>query len=150
LLENPIENKNIKTAEFQSSQASGIIDEIVENAKGKVIYIDHWGTWCAPCINEFKESTPALVNKLHKDVEFIYMCYKSEEEQWKATISKFQLEGIHYFINDELIGDMRQLFAIEGFPTYTIINKKGEIIRSSSVYRSGNPETEKLLNSLVE
>lgn len=150
LLKNPVANKNIRTVNFQSESASDLINKIIDGAEGKVIYIDHWATWCAPCINEFEENTPNFVKRFSKDVEFVYLCHKSNRPQWKAMISKFQLEGEHYFIEENIVGEISDVFSIKGYPTYTIINKKGEIIESNESYKPGREQTIKLIEELIQ
>ncbi|MEJ6791864.1 MAG: hypothetical protein QNK89_03770 [Lacinutrix sp.] len=58
LLENPILPIEAELLEFKSNAANNFLDEIITKANGKIIFIDNWATWCAPCNSEFKEATP--------------------------------------------------------------------------------------------
>ena len=104
-----------------------VVDEIFQQNKGKVIYVDFWGTWCGPCLAEMPNSKNVEHELRNEDVAFVYICLESEEKQWKAVIDKFQLGGQHYFLSRQQSGDMRKLFEIIGVPFYMLIDKNGVI-----------------------
>ncbi|MBU2928844.1 TlpA family protein disulfide reductase [Winogradskyella psychrotolerans] len=139
---------NLKT--YASSNIDSLIQKMISESNGKPIYIDNWATWCTPCLSEFKESTPKLIRQFEDEIEFVFLCYKSEKRQWKSTISKYQLKGKHYFIEKNQIEDLTNIFSINGFPTYTIINQEGEIINTGNDYRPSNTKTVQLLESLLK
>ncbi len=149
LIEEPILDKDIKMLDFNTDNSSEFIDEIVKNANGKIIYIDNWATWCGPCKSEFKYHTPQFVEKYSNDVEFVYLCFQSDEKLWKPTISQYNLKGKHYYIKRGQEQALINLFNISGYPTYTIINKKGEIIKSDFKYRPSKKETSIIIDKLI-
>lgn len=136
--------------DFESSDPKDYLDEIIAKADGKVVYIDHWATWCGPCIGEFKNALPDFKKKYKGDIEFVYFCYSSEIEQWKPMIRKFQLSGKHYFVTDEEIETLQKQMTVDGYPTYTIIDQKGQIIKSDFQYRPSREVTSKIIDSLLQ
>jgi len=149
LLENPVLPEGTKLLTFKSESPEGYLKEIIANANGKVIYIDNWATWCGPCKSEFKNSTPQLKEKFQKDVEFIYLCHQSNEKLWKPSISEFKVKGKHYFLSQEESNPIFKEINLQGFPTYTIINKKGDIVKSGFEYRPSNTITSEILTALI-
>ena len=149
-INNPQLTNKINLKEYSSSNIDSLLQTIISEANGKPIYIDNWATWCQPCLSEFKENTPKLMSQFNGKIEFVFLCYKSEKAQWKSTISKYKLEGKHYFIEKNQIEDLTNLFSLNGFPTYTIINQKGEIIHTDNGYRPSNPKTTELLENLLK
>lgn len=111
--------------ELTDLSVNQIVEEILEQNKNKVIYVDFWATWCAPCLLEMPNSK-ALENELNdKDVAFIYICLESNEEQWKATLDKFKLGGQHYLLSKKQSGEIRTLLDLTGIPFYLLIDKNG-------------------------
>lgn len=149
LLEDPVLPEGTELLTFQSESPEGYLKEIIANANGKVIYIDNWATWCGPCKSEFKNSTPQLKEKFQKDVEFIYLCHQSNQKLWKPSIAEFKVKGKHYFLSQEESNPIFKEINLQGFPTYTIINKKGEIVKSGFEYRPSNTITSEILTELI-
>lgn len=141
----PIKNKKIIIVEDESKE---IVKNIIELSKNKIIYLNNWASWCEPCVKEFKKNTPKLYAEFEKDVEFIHLCYQSEKESWKAIIKKYNVKGKHYFVNKSKENSLKKIFSVKGFPTYVIINKKGEIINSTKNFKPSSIETIKKLNEL--
>lgn len=149
LLANPILPKKAKLLTFETLDPSKYLDEIINKANGKVIFIDSWATWCGPCKSEFKTGTPELKEKFGDQIEFVYLCYKSKEELWKPAIAQFKVEGKHYFIESGKEKELINQIQLQGYPTYTIINKQGEIVKTGFEFRPSQPATTEILEGLL-
>ena len=64
-------------------------NKILQENKGKVIYIDCWATWCGPCKKAMPDSKKLMKKYEGTDVSFVYVCIESEEKLWKKLISEF-------------------------------------------------------------
>ncbi|MBN1925160.1 MAG: TlpA family protein disulfide reductase [Prolixibacteraceae bacterium] len=132
--------RNIENPEFASNaiiskmgvDGKNLLDSIIKENRGKVLFVDLWATWCGPCLEGMKASKEIMPRYKNKDIEFIFLCVNSKEENWKATLSKFKIEGKHYFCSNEQSKDIRRALGVEGIPHYLIINKKGNIVESKS------------------
>ncbi len=149
LLENPSIPKNAQLLKFNSDDPSAYLDEIIANAGGKVIYIDNWATWCGPCKQEFQKASPALHAAFKDQVEFVYLCHQSDPKGYEPSIAKYKIAGKHYFLTQQESMPVFQQLNLQGFPTYTIINKKGEIVSSDVTYRPSYPATSEVLKKLI-
>ncbi|MDX2190766.1 MAG: TlpA disulfide reductase family protein [Bacteroidota bacterium] len=95
---------------------------------GKVVYIDFWGSWCSPCMQEMPNSKE-LKEKL-KDIKdkivFLYFnCFDTNEGMNNAIKDK-QIEGIHIKLSTDQVANE---YAINGFPTYFLLDKKGKVVK---------------------
>lgn len=150
LIENPELPEKADILSFSSEDANTFLDEIIKNANGKIIYIDNWATWCSPCKSEFKNATPKLKKKFSDDVEFIYICHLSDKKLWKPTIAQYKVEGKHYFVTKEQNKILKEILNINGYPTYNIIDKEGELIHSGFEFRPSISKTSTILSELIK
>lgn len=147
-IENPVLPAKAKLLTFKSDNPEDYLDEIIKKANGKILYIDNWATWCGPCKNEFKHYTKPFKEK-YPDLEYVYLCYRSKEPNWKPTIAEYAIEGDHYFLNDEEAKVMRKEFDLKGFPTYAVIDGDGKMVVSSFKYRPSAEATATVIDSLL-
>lgn len=119
-------NPSPSKAEYISKASS--LNEIFSKYKGKVIYVDFWASWCAPCRSEMKFGD-TLKNKLTgKNIVFVYFGYKDKETAWLKARKEIGVEGEHYLLSDKLMKEAENVFGIDGIPHYAIIDTDGKII----------------------
>ncbi len=107
-----------------------------ENFKGKVVYVDFWGTTCGPCLQEFRDFTKPLKDKykLRRDISYLYVA-QGNKYLWHKQIKKYKVEGTHVFVN---LNQYESLYmqstndSIVLMPHYLIIDKKGIIVERNA------------------
>ncbi len=108
-----------------------ILDCITAPYRGRMIYVDVWGTWCVPCKEEMKH-VPEMKKALNgMDVVFLYLCSRSSDESWRANIARFGLNGkdcVHYNLPQAQQDAVEGVLGVSGYPTYRIIDRQGRIV----------------------
>ena len=69
-----------------------------DHFKGKVVYVDFWGTTCGPCLAEFSNFTQPLKDKFkdRNDIGYLYVA-QGNEYIWHEQIKKYNVTGYHLF-----------------------------------------------------
>lgn len=112
------------------TDGKAILDKIVEPYRGRIVYLDIWGTWCSPCKRKLKESPE--VKKLLKDYDivYLYLANRSSEESWKNIIAEYGLTGsdcVHYLLPEKQQDAVERYVGLTGYPTYRLIDKQGNM-----------------------
>ncbi len=112
------------------SDGETILRKIIEPYKGRIIYLDIWGTWCGPCKAALKESHKLKEALMDYDIIYLYLANHSPEESWKNTIKEYNLTGencIHYNLPESQQEAVEHYLNVNTYPTYKLIDRQGNI-----------------------
>ena len=148
--ENPALNTKAILKEISNTPAKSVINSILLNNKGKVIYVDCWATWCGPCRAEIPYSKELMMKLKDLPVSFVFLCFDSEKDKWKAEVEKSKLGGTHYFIPKESSEYFQKAFSITGYPTYMLFDKNGNLISNNTSRPSDQDKIIEIIKQLAE
>ena len=99
-----------------------------QKAKGKVVMINFWATWCPPCIAEMPSLEDLYQNyKSNPDVVFLLV---SNEEI--PVIKNFMDKNDYHFEVYQSLGEYPKIFEVSSIPRTFIIDKQGQIVIDKS------------------
>lgn len=112
------------------------IKAFIQQFKGKVIYLDIWGTWCGPCKVEM-QYVPAIKEQMEgQDIVFLYldMDDDADDGKWREYIQANAVTGVHLRKNNEDIQAIwNELLPDDPskhgrYPTYFIFDRHGSLV----------------------
>jgi thiol-disulfide isomerase/thioredoxin len=112
------------------TDGKAIIDKIVEPYQGKIVYLDIWGTWCAPCKRKLSESHKLKAELKDYDIVYLYLANRSPEKSWKNVIAEYNLTEpncVHYNLPADQQHAVEQYVGLTGYPTYRLFDKQGRM-----------------------
>jgi len=130
-----------------------ILDKIVEPYRGKIVYLDIWGTWCAPCKRKLSESHKLKAELKDYDIVYLYLANRSHEKSWKNVIAEYNLTEpncVHYNLPDDQQKAVEQYVGLTGYPTYRLFDKQGRIHHLNWLDDEKLSEFKKKLDALEE
>lgn len=124
-----------------------VIEKILSKYEGKVVFIDLWATWCAPCLDAMKEFRTTKGEFHGKDVVFVYLTNGSSPRKlWEEKIKGIGSE--HYYLNEKQWEYVMDHFGLEYIPSYLLYNKEGKLIKKYTPF-PGNNEVKEMINGLL-
>ena len=112
------------------TDGEAILRKILEPYKGRIVYLDIWGTWCGPCKEKLSESDYVKQQLKEFDIVYLYLANRSPEESWKNVIKQYKLTGdncVHYNLPTAQQRAVEEFLHVDAFPTYKLIDKQGNI-----------------------
>lgn len=107
----------------------------LSSLKGKVILLDFWASWCAPCIEEQPELLK-LYTQLDEEVksgkfEIVGFSLDKSKENWQKIVTRFQIPWVQ-------IGDLKfwkspvaKDFGVSELPYNLIIDEEGKVLKTN-------------------
>jgi thiol-disulfide isomerase/thioredoxin len=113
--------------EVPKSAGDKVFDAIMEKYKGKVVYVDFWATWCAPCRSGIEQIQPLKEEMANENVAFVYI---TNETSPKTTYDNMipTIKGEHYRVSPDDWNILCGMFKISGIPHYVLVDKDGKVI----------------------
>lgn len=137
-----INDNTIQPIELSQLDLENLNSEKISLKSGKPIIINFWGTWCAPCVQEFPEFVE--MNEKYSDKVDIIMV--SDEDVLK--IKNFKLKK-GYKLN--MLRSIKPFndYGLIGRPATLFYNSKGEL-KSKIGGSISNEELEEALKGIIE
>ena len=116
--------------------------------KNQVLYINFWATWCGPCLNNMPELNKMIGNyEENSKIRFLNICMKSEEDRWRKTLKKYNLQGTNLFAKGNWNKKISAYFNIDSYPHYTIVGKDNVLLEN---HTDKAPGVKKKIDSLLD
>ncbi|MGC8784910.1 MAG: TlpA family protein disulfide reductase [Armatimonadota bacterium] len=104
--------------------------------RGKVVVLDFWATWCAPC----RFTMPKMIqfHNRHREQDVVVIGVAVDVTS-RAEIEQFVREmGVNYPIAVDGDATAKSAYQIKSLPTLFIIDKEGNILRRMEGYDPQN------------
>ena len=126
----PTSSPLARAADFTFTTTSGERSSL-EAHQGKLVIINFWASWCAPCVKEF----PALIDVARKnaaDTVLIALSYDLKDEAMMDFLKKMKAQGHNWedpaiLIARDETDVAGKLYGITRFPETLIIDSQGQI-----------------------
>lgn len=140
-----IRETNIKSPQFEVISLRG--EKInTKDLQGKIVIVDFWATWCAPCIAEFKE-LEKLQNQF-KDNQDVVLMVINEDDGGNMFLSKqFAAKktfNLPFYVDS--LGKTYSAFKANAYPALYVIDRESNI----RLVKSGFNPSEDLLQILTD
>jgi len=121
LIANPRRGRENYAPDF-SIVAAGGARVSLDTLRGKVVLLDFWASWCAPCV----KALPSVkkVQKDHARDPFVVVGVSADRDgrAWRMFTDKNGMTWPQYWDEN---GEIARLFGVREFPTYVLLDAEG-------------------------
>lgn len=122
------------------------INEIIINKK--LVYIDFWASWCAPCRASFPASRKLHEKFRNRDIEFVYISIDKNFEAWQKAHQKETLDSKYSFLATNYPeANFYKENQLKSIPRYMIFHN-GKLVNNNAP-SPDSPEIEKELEKYL-
>jgi thiol-disulfide isomerase/thioredoxin len=152
-----LENNRIKQsvvsndALLTQSRQQVNFDDMLKAGKGKILYIDTWASWCAPCRAEMPASEKLRAAYAGRPIGFVYISIDKDLAAWKLASDQERLNEVNanYLLVNFERSDFKRQYDIATIPRYILIDKNGRPLKVDAL-RPGDPALRSLLDKLLK
>lgn len=119
---------------INSQKQKQTLSQILEENKNKVIYVDFWASWCAPCRTLMPVSRELHKQYKDKDVVFLYLSIDNDFEKWQKanrdeglSQNRFSLLAVNY-PNANFYKELN----LRTIPRYLLYDKQGNLVHKNA------------------
>jgi thiol-disulfide isomerase/thioredoxin len=116
----------------------------LDDLKGKVVLLDFWATWCAPCREALPHMRSIAKNFQGQPLVVLSVSLDTDEQKWKDFIAKNEMTWLQYR-DGGFTGPIARLFSVEAIPHTFTIDADG-VLQDESI---GDTSIEGKLKKLV-
>ncbi len=136
--------------DFRYADANGQFHAL-SDYKGKVVLVDVWATWCAPCKAEIPHLEKLIEHYKNNDnIVFIGVSIDKpkDRDKWLAFVEEHHLKGIQLMADNAFKSQILLDYEITGVPRFMLFDKEGKIV-SVNAARPSNPRLKELINGVL-
>ncbi|RMH21109.1 MAG: hypothetical protein D6696_06540 [Acidobacteria bacterium] len=123
LIDNPLRARVDLIPDFEAVTLTG---EFLtsEELRGKVVLLDFWGTWCAPCVAAVPHLRRLARRAAKHPFVVLSISNDSDEKALRSFVAQHDMDWPQIW-DRRLVHDT---FDVQSFPTYLLVDPEGKII----------------------
>src|SRR5690606_35321028 len=138
-----VNTKDVQLTDLQENKTT--LSELLEKHKGKIVYVDYWTSWCAPCITALPASKKLQKEYKNKDIVFIYINNEKEKDKWEIVSKEYNLTSSeNYYALNFPKAKFYQDLEFKSVPRYLLFDKDGKLVQD----KAPGPDSDIIRNTI--
>ena len=104
------------------------LDQLLDDHKGKIVYLDIWASWCGPCRAMMPYSEKLQEKYKDKEVVFLFVSIDQDPGKWERSARDFNLLENSFLARNYPKAKLFQDNNVSTIPRYMLFDKNGRLI----------------------
>ncbi|MBS1591046.1 MAG: TlpA family protein disulfide reductase [Bacteroidetes bacterium] len=124
---------------------------LINKLRGKVVLLDFWASWCAPCLSEMPDAEKLILKYSKSNFAYVYISIDNDLIAWQKKTKELAISNDKksYNLLNFSESAFQKLFNISSIPRYLVIDKSGKIVDADAP-RPSSPQLKMLLDKLLK
>lgn len=118
----------------------------LDDFKGKMLFIDFWASWCAPCKAQIPYQKELEKAYAGKDIVFASVSLDKSKPAWLKSVKEEELHGYVLHAKGDFKNDFPKAYGIESIPRYMLIDANGYMISDNMI----RPQNKKEISGVFD
>ena len=119
-------NEIVHLTDFEDNYYN--LDQILEENKGKLVYLDIWASWCGPCKAMMPYSEKLQEKYKKKDITFLFISIDQDTGKWERSAKQFNLIDNSFLARNYPKAKLFQDNNVSSIPRYMLFDKNGRLV----------------------
>ncbi len=102
-------------------------DLTLSSLRGKVVLLDFWATWCAPCISEIPHLAKIAARFRERGFEIVAISLDDSREAVQNALGSLKVPGIVVWDEKGPDNPVVELYNVQSLPTWYLLDRDGVI-----------------------
>jgi len=138
-----------QAADFKLETLNGTTVSL-DSLRGKVVFLNVWATWCAPCLEEMP-SMQTLYDAFKGNKDFVMLAV-SQDTKGRSVVAPYVAKnGYRFTILLDPQNKVSETYDVSGVPETFIIDRKGQIVaHHMGAFDWSRPDVKDALQQLLD
>lgn len=100
---------------------------VLQQYKGKAVYLDLWASWCVPCREDIAQSADAKAYLKEKNVAYLYISIDKNAPAWKTAAAQDAITNDQFLLNTAKATAFYQFLNHEFIPRYVLLDPSHQV-----------------------
>jgi thiol-disulfide isomerase/thioredoxin len=118
----------------------------LDDFKGKMVFVDFWASWCAPCKAQIPHQKELEKKYAGKDLIFMSVSLDKSKEAWLKAVGEEDLHGYVLHAEGDFKNPLPRAYDVDAIPRYMLIDAEGNIISDNMI----KPQNKKEISGIID